>query len=95
MRIKEPVRQFFVQEIGKIDPDAEVYLFGSRTDDEARGGDIDILILSEERIPVSYVRMLRREFFKTFGWQKLDVVNFLFNEEDPFRNLISKQLVRL
>ncbi len=95
MRIKEPVRRFFVEEVGKIDPKAEVYLFGSRTDDEARGGDIDILILSEERLPITSVRVLRREFFKSFGWQKLDLVNFLFNEEDPFKNLISDQLVRL
>ncbi len=95
MRIKESVRLFFIQEIRKIDPMAEVYLFGSRTDDQARGGDIDIMILSEERLPVSAVRILRREFFKSFGWQKLDVVNFLFKEEDPFRNLISTQLVRL
>lgn len=84
-----------MEEVGKIDPKAEVYLFGSRTDDEARGGDIDILILSEERLPITSVRMLRREFFKSFGWQKLDLVNFLFNEEDPFRNLIEKQLIRL
>ncbi|MFA5817382.1 MAG: nucleotidyltransferase domain-containing protein [Bacteroidales bacterium] len=95
MRITEPIRQFFVEEIGKIDPRAEVYLFGSRTDDLARGGDIDILILSEERIPSNSIRILRREFFKSFGWQKLDLVNFLFNEEDPFKNLILNQLVRL
>jgi len=95
MRIKEPIRQFFVEEIGKIDPKAELYLFGSRTDDEARGGDIDILILSEERLPASSIRVLRREFFKSFGWQKLDLVNFLFNEENPFKNLISKQLIKL
>lgn len=95
MRIKEPIRQFFIDEVAKIDPKAEVYLFGSRTDDEARGGDIDILILSEERLPGPSIRLLRREFFKSFGWQKLDLINFLFQEEDPFKNVIFKQLIKL
>jgi predicted nucleotidyltransferase len=84
-----------VEEVGKIDPKAEVYLFGSRTSNEARGGDIDILILSEERIPAGSIRILRREFFKSFGWQKLDLINFLFNEENPFKNLIFNQLIKL
>ncbi len=42
--IRETVHEIF-------GPDASVLLFGSRVDDEARGGDIDLLVRSEH--PVS------------------------------------------
>ena len=55
------------------DADAQVYLFGSRTDLEERGGDIDLLILSEQlreedRIP------LKLALYDELGEQKIDLI---------------------
>jgi len=46
MRLPEAERQAILNAVRSEDPDAVVYLFGSRVDDAARGGDIDLLVLS-------------------------------------------------
>ena len=46
MLLASNTRQMIRETILQIDPDAKVFLFGSRTDDMAKGGDIDLLILS-------------------------------------------------
>ena len=46
MRITENEQQVIRQAIAEIDPNADIYLFGSKADDHARGGDIDLLVIS-------------------------------------------------
>ena len=43
MRLPEPKAKFLKDGLLEIQPESEVYLFGSRVDESARGGDIDIL----------------------------------------------------
>ncbi|WP_295405663.1 nucleotidyltransferase domain-containing protein [uncultured Thiocystis sp.] len=56
-----------------IDPQAEVYLFGSRVDDQARGGDIDLLVLSDRIDLMAKLDLLAR-LHQTLGEQKIDLM---------------------
>lgn len=59
--------------VRRQDHDARVILFGSRADDHAKGGDIDLLIVSE-KIGLREESKIRRDILDEIGWQKLDLV---------------------
>lgn len=61
------------EEVRRLDASAETYLFGSRLDDAARGGDIDLLIISD-RIGFRDLLRLRRSILDRIGWQQLDLI---------------------
>jgi len=61
------------EEIWRLDSHAEVYLYGSRVDDSARGGDIDLLVVSET-LGFREVLRLRTRILDRIGWQQLDLV---------------------
>jgi len=88
MRLKTEIRNFIKETASVLFPEAELYLFGSRVDDGGTGGDIDILILSEEKIDNKRLREFRIRFYKVFGWQKIDLVNFTKDDKSAFKQLI-------
>jgi predicted nucleotidyltransferase len=65
-----------------LDPDAKIYLFGSRVDDNAKGGDIDLLILSKQLVQED-ARSIRTALFEHIEEQKIDLV-IAKNNVDPF-----------
>ena len=95
MRIKSEIAHFFSLKIINLPEKAECFLFGSRTDDSKKGGDIDILILSDKIIERKTLRQIKVEFFKQFGWQKLDLINFTYDDPDPFKSLIMDEAIQL
>ncbi len=95
MRLKENMRDFFARYVKEKFPGAKVYLFGSRIDDNAKGGDIDILIISNEKLSFMDISQMRIRFYKMFGEQKVDIVNFAYNEEDPFKNIALNNAIEL
>lgn len=71
------------------------WLFGSRVDANARGGDIDLLLLTHEE-PVSVIRRVTRKFFSLCE-EKLDVVvmypDRLTPEQSAFLGYIRKERI--
>jgi predicted nucleotidyltransferase len=95
MRLHSSIIQFIKEAIGDKIPEAKVYLFGSRNQDDANGGDIDLLILTPYLVDKKLFRTIRIEFYKKFGWQKIDLVNLTYDDQSVFRQLISANLAEL
>lgn len=90
MRLKSEIKIFIKDLASRLFPDSDIYLFGSRVDDNKKGGDIDILLISDRKIDRKKIREFKIIFYKEFGWQKIDLVNFTRNEESNFKRLILK-----
>ncbi len=56
-----------------FDKDAKIYLFGSRTDDNKRGGDIDLLIISKVLEQKDKYRIYSK-ILNTLEEQKIDII---------------------
>jgi len=95
MRLSQEKIQYIKSELKTLAPGSKVYIFGSRADDHAKGGDIDILWLTPKPIHRSKTRMFRIGFYKKFGWQKVDLVNFTFEQDDVFKDIALNQAVEL
>lgn len=76
------------------DPEARVYVFGSRAADNARGGDIDLLIESTV-MGREAVRRIRLAFFARFGEQKLDIVVDNGKDNQAFIQIVRQEAVEL
>lgn len=73
MRLTEHEKQVITAAIHRFDPDANIWLFGSRIDDRGRGGDIDLAVLSSH-IHRKEIHAIRHEICQHIGEQKIDLV---------------------
>ncbi len=87
VRVKKEILSYLKERLLAVDPGVKLYLFGSRTDLTKKGGDIDLLVLSEEKLPYEALQKIRFDFWDEFGEQKLDLVNFTFEEDKPFKRI--------
>lgn len=68
MRLTGRERDIICSEVMKIDPGGRVYLFGSRADDDRRGGDIDLLVETSGDLDFKSRLLLgSSQFFRQIG----------------------------
>lgn len=77
----------------QADADAQIYLFGSRVDDAAQGGDIDLLVLSTKIHLMEKLDILA-QLHQTLGERKIDLAVHS-DTSRPFPRMAMQQGVRL
>lgn len=93
MRLTPDQIRIIREPIVDLDPQARVLLFGSRIDDRARGGDIDVLCLSD-KIDRHQRRRLRRHISDRFDGQRVDLL-VAADTSKPFVRMVLQDAVPL
>ena len=89
MRITEIEKKVIIEAVNNIDPNAKVWLFGSRADSNKKGGDIDIGILSS-KIDVMEEIQIRQNICDKIGEQKIDLVVSKDGLQAFFEHIVTK-----
>lgn len=76
-------------------PEAEIYLYGSRTDSSKRGGDIDLLIYSNNKPNSEIQSKIYWSICEKIGEQKIDILYSTKDPQESFIKLIKEETVRL
>jgi predicted nucleotidyltransferase len=85
MRIATAQKKFIYDYWKENESSNQIYLFGSRVDDSKKGGDIDILVLSDKKLHHIDLFKMKQLFFSKFGQQKIDVISFTKSDESLFK----------
>lgn len=93
MRLKESEQAAILSTVKCLDNNARVYLFGSRVDDSKKGGDIDLLVMSD-RLTSDNKRAIKMKLYELIGEQKIDIV-LAADDSDPFVKLALETGVEL
>jgi len=91
MRITEHEKNAIIDAVKSADPNAQVWLFGSRADDSKKGGDIDIAIFSKIiNKDVMQEIQLRRFICDRIGEQKIDIITTNSGKEPIFKLAVAE-----
>lgn len=93
MRLSKKEIETIKAVIAKYDRSAGVHLFGSRVDDKKKGGDIDLLVFSDN-LNFNDNLKIKIELKEIIGDQKIDII-ITHDRSDPFVDLIYDSSVKL
>ena len=93
MRLHDFEQAAILSTVKCLDENADVYLFGSRVDDSKKGGDIDLLVMSD-RLGNDDKRTIKIKLYELLGEQKIDIV-LAADDTDPFVKLALATGVKL
>lgn len=96
MRLRENEKQAIIESADQLFPrGTAIYLFGSKADVNLKGGDIDLLVLSHEKINSKEIRQFKITIKEKIGDQKIDVTNSVLNTNDSFIKSIKDKAILL
>jgi predicted nucleotidyltransferase len=92
MRISAFEKETIVDAITARDPEAKIWLFGSRADNSKKGGDIDIGILSRK---IDFMKKLgiRIDICEKIGEQKIDLLVSKTGEDTFFKYAVKEGIL--
>lgn len=93
MRLATEEQSVIRRVIAQADVHAPIYLFGSRADDTAKGGDIDLLVLSS-KIDIMTKLGILAQLHQQLGDRKIDLAVYP-DATRPFPRMILSEAVRL
>ncbi len=93
MRLKDLEQTAILSAVKELDGNARVYLFGSRVDDSKKGGDIDLLVLSDI-LTRDNKRAIKIKLNELLGEQKIDLV-LAADDSDPFVKIALETGIKL
>jgi predicted nucleotidyltransferase len=82
LRLKKSEQELIKNTILSFDKNSKVVLFGSRADNSKKGGDIDLLVLSEKLTFDDKLKILTKLYFD-LDEQKIDLI-ITNNLSNPF-----------
>ncbi len=93
MRLQPQEVKIIKEAILSLDSHARIFLFGSRVDTSRKGGDIDLLVLSQLLKDIDSIKILKR-IYENMEEQKIDIL-IAAETKDPFVQIALKEGVEL
>lgn len=93
MRLSVKEKTAIIHAVKDFDPQARIYLFGSRVDDTEKGGDIDVLIFSN-KLSFEDKLNIKARLFEMIDEQKIDLL-IAKDCNDPFVQMAFEKSLEL